>query len=193
MGKTEDALLRAASAPGFKTQVSFDPPPWLELTTYDPGRSATRVRPPGSTQTSSPLLTANGRRSAWRGRIPSSTRVGIVESMTTAERAAMQMQIFGRDIRLAENDADAGAALEQLRGVVAELQRSIDGALPKMAIAENKQRAERVKSLAADYMAAAGELVGASAERKEQLARERTRPAAREMTKTLREVIVSAR
>ena len=34
------------------TQVSFDPPPWLELTTSAPSGSATRVRPPGSSQTS---------------------------------------------------------------------------------------------------------------------------------------------
>ncbi len=30
-------------------QVSFDPPPWEELTTSDPSGSATRVRPPGVT------------------------------------------------------------------------------------------------------------------------------------------------
>src|SRR5262249_11963871 len=47
------------------TQVSFDPPPWDEFTTSDPGRSATRVRPPGRTQVSRPV-TANGRRSTWR-------------------------------------------------------------------------------------------------------------------------------
>ena len=63
------------------TQVSFEPPPWLELTTSWPSGSATRVRPPGSTQTFSPSFTANGRRSACRGRMPSSTSVGMVESM----------------------------------------------------------------------------------------------------------------
>src|SRR5436190_1742937 len=36
------------------TQVSLLPPPWEELTTYDPARSATRVRPPGSTRIDSP-------------------------------------------------------------------------------------------------------------------------------------------
>ena len=30
------------------TQVSFDPPPWEELTIIDPSRSATRVSPPGT-------------------------------------------------------------------------------------------------------------------------------------------------
>ena len=45
-------------------QVSFDPPPWLEFTTSWPSGRATRVRPPGSTQTSSPSFTAKGRRSA---------------------------------------------------------------------------------------------------------------------------------
>src|SRR5262249_2771262 len=34
----------------FCTQVSLEPPPWLELTTYEPSRSATRDRPPGKTQ-----------------------------------------------------------------------------------------------------------------------------------------------
>jgi len=31
------------------TQVSFEPPPWLLLTTYEPSTRATRVSPPGST------------------------------------------------------------------------------------------------------------------------------------------------
>ena len=44
------------------THVSLEPPPWEELTTSDPGRRATRVRPPGSTHVSFPV-TANGRRS----------------------------------------------------------------------------------------------------------------------------------
>src|SRR5205823_535577 len=58
------------------TQVSFDPPPWLELTTSDPSGSATRVKPPGSTHTSSPSLTANGRRSTCRGATSSPISVG---------------------------------------------------------------------------------------------------------------------
>lgn len=52
-----------ADARDANTQVSFEPPPWLELTTRDPSTSAVRVRPPGSTQTSLPSLTANGRKS----------------------------------------------------------------------------------------------------------------------------------
>ncbi len=66
------------------TQVSLEPPPWLELTTKLPAGSATRVRPPGTTQTSSPVLTANGRRSMWRGAIPSGHWVGLVDSCTTS-------------------------------------------------------------------------------------------------------------
>ena len=31
-----------------RTQVSLLPPPWEELTTSEPFRSATRVRPPGT-------------------------------------------------------------------------------------------------------------------------------------------------
>ena len=65
------------------TQVSFEPPPCELLTTSWPPGSATRVSPPGSTQISVPSLTANGRRSAWRGRMPSSTSVGMVDSCTT--------------------------------------------------------------------------------------------------------------
>src|SRR5699024_9348334 len=65
------------------TQVSLEPPPWLELTTSWPSGSATRVSPPGSTVTSSPSLTAKGRRSTCRGRSPPSMRVGTVDSCTT--------------------------------------------------------------------------------------------------------------
>ena len=36
---------------GLITQVSLEPPPWLEFTTSSPSGSATRVSPPGSTQT----------------------------------------------------------------------------------------------------------------------------------------------
>jgi len=63
-------------------QVSLEPPPLEEFTTSSPSPSATRVRPPGSTQISSPSLMANGRRSMWRGLTRSSTNVGCVESMT---------------------------------------------------------------------------------------------------------------
>ena len=63
--------------------MSLLPPPWLELTTSSPSGRATRVSPPGSTQTSSPLFTANGRRSTWRGASRSSISVGTVDSWTT--------------------------------------------------------------------------------------------------------------
>ncbi len=45
----EDHASRSAS-----TQVSLLPPPWDELTTYEPGRRATRVSPPGRTRMRSP-------------------------------------------------------------------------------------------------------------------------------------------
>jgi hypothetical protein len=38
----------------YKTQVSFDPPPWEEFTTKEPFRKATRVKPPGITSTPFP-------------------------------------------------------------------------------------------------------------------------------------------
>src|SRR5262249_25015311 len=61
------------------TQVSFEPPPWLELTTRLPFLRATRVRPPGTMVVSSPVR-MNGRRSTWRGSTPPSMKVGAVES-----------------------------------------------------------------------------------------------------------------
>ena len=64
------------------TQVSLEPPPWLEFTTSAPLGSATRVRPPGSNQTSFPSLTANGRRSMWRGSSRSPISTGDVDRPT---------------------------------------------------------------------------------------------------------------
>src|SRR5271165_3269221 len=70
----------ATEARDASTHVSLEPPPWLEFTTRDPSTRATRVRPPGNTHTSSPSLTANGRKSTYRGVSLSSTCVGTVES-----------------------------------------------------------------------------------------------------------------
>src|SRR6202012_3031102 len=64
------------------TQVSFDPPPGEEFTTSEFLRSATRVRPPGRTQVSLPV-TAKGRRSIWRGSMPSSQTVGQTDRPIT--------------------------------------------------------------------------------------------------------------
>jgi hypothetical protein len=61
--------------------VSFEPPPCEELTTSEPRRSATRVKPPGRTQVLDPV-TANGRRSTWRGSMWPSTRVGATDRLT---------------------------------------------------------------------------------------------------------------
>src|SRR3954470_24435300 len=66
------------------TQVSFEPPPWLELTTYDPSTSATLVSPPGSTH--GPLFANSryGRKSIRRGTtvFDALSQVGQVESST---------------------------------------------------------------------------------------------------------------
>src|SRR6266513_2297311 len=74
-GRTPGAACGAAAAVGGdsgsvarrpaadSTHVSFEPPPWLELTTTLPSGSATLVSPPGTTHTLSPSLTANGRKS----------------------------------------------------------------------------------------------------------------------------------
>jgi hypothetical protein len=44
------------------------PPPWLEFTTSDPSRSATRVSPPGTMLTPLVPVRQKGRKSTWRGR-----------------------------------------------------------------------------------------------------------------------------
>ena len=62
--------------------MSFEPPPWLEFTIRLFAGSATRVSPPGTTHTSRPSFTANGRRSRWRAPIRPSTNVGAVDSAT---------------------------------------------------------------------------------------------------------------
>ena len=73
---------RCPPAPA-STQVSLEPPPWLELTTSAPSGSATRVSPPGSTQIFSPSLTANGRRSTCRPRSRLPISVGTIDSFTS--------------------------------------------------------------------------------------------------------------
>src|SRR5262249_59380913 len=84
-----------------KTQVSFVPPPWLELTTSDPFFSATRVRPPGTMRMRSRPVSTNGRRSTWRGATPSSTQVGQVDNASVG----WAMKFFGLDLSLARNAA----------------------------------------------------------------------------------------
>src|SRR5271165_1407944 len=83
------------------TQVSFVPPPWLELTTSEPCLSATRVSPPGTIRTRSRPVSTNGRRSTWRGATPSSTQVGQVESASVG----WAMKFFGLDLSLARKAA----------------------------------------------------------------------------------------
>src|SRR5215472_18897047 len=68
------------SPPHSTIHVSFEPPPCEELTTSEPRRNATRVSPPGNTQVLDPV-TANGRRSTWRGSILPSTRVGATDRL----------------------------------------------------------------------------------------------------------------
>ena len=61
------------------TKLSLVPPPWLEFTTSDPSRSATRVRPPGTTCTPREPVSTKGRKSTWRGATPASVSVGTVD------------------------------------------------------------------------------------------------------------------
>ena len=46
---TEPEAMIGDAGDHLSTQVSLEPPPWLELTTYEPSTSAVRVRPPGNT------------------------------------------------------------------------------------------------------------------------------------------------
>src|ERR1017187_103862 len=71
---------RGRHLPPSMTHVSFEPPPWDELTTSDPFRSATLVRPPGVTTVFSPQSTY-GLRSMCRPSNPCSHQVGERESM----------------------------------------------------------------------------------------------------------------
>ena len=77
------------------------PPPWLELTTSEPFFNATRVKPPGTMRTRSRPDSTNGRRSTWRGAMPSSTQVGQVESASVG----CAMKFYGADFSLARNAA----------------------------------------------------------------------------------------
>src|SRR5579883_1943576 len=79
------------------TQVSFVPPPWLELTTSEPSTSATRVKPPGTIFTPSVPVSANGRRSTWRGETPLSNEAGQVDS----GRVGWAMKLAGLALSLA--------------------------------------------------------------------------------------------
>src|SRR3546814_20790256 len=62
------------------THVSFVPPPWLELTTSEPLRIATRVRPPGVILLPCGDISTKGRRSTWRGASPALVKNGTVAS-----------------------------------------------------------------------------------------------------------------
>ena len=67
-GRASTVLERFAIACRYadSTQRSFPSPPWLELTTSEPGVRATRQKAPGTSRVSRPR-SMNGRRSTWRG------------------------------------------------------------------------------------------------------------------------------
>src|SRR3546814_6389906 len=62
------------------TQVSFVPPPWLEFTTSDPLRIATRVSPPGVILIPCGDISTKGRRSTCRGASPALVTIGTVDN-----------------------------------------------------------------------------------------------------------------
>src|SRR6185503_18085155 len=67
-------------ASGSRMKLSLVPPPWLEFTTSEPLRRATRVRPPGTMVVPLAPVRTNGRKSTWRGATPCSVKVGTVDS-----------------------------------------------------------------------------------------------------------------
>ena len=71
-----------------------------------PRPSATRVRPPGSTQTRLPSLTANGRRSTWRGPHPA---VDERRHGATAGRPAGRSRRAGRPAPCARSSSSSAA------------------------------------------------------------------------------------
>ena len=107
------------------TQVSFEPPPWLEFTTRLPRGARRGSARRGRTQICSPSLIANGRRSTWRGSRRLPTLVGTVESWTTS--CAIQDRGVGPDRGrgLASSSSRACGPIEQAvaAGAVDRLQR----------------------------------------------------------------------
>src|SRR6266851_9567680 len=104
--KPIEAVGGATQHQSSNTQVSLVPPPWLELTTSEPSRRATRVRPPGTMWISLPDST-KGRRSTWRGATPLSTKVGQVESDSVgcAMYLAGSATIFSRNTVISSFEA----------------------------------------------------------------------------------------
>ena len=91
------------------TQVSFEPPPWLELTTYEPSSSATRVRPPGQHPARRPCRsgrTAAGRRAAAPGAARRRSQVGQVDS----SMRCCAMYLRGSATMRARNSSQLGGA-----------------------------------------------------------------------------------
>jgi HAMP domain-containing protein len=102
-------------------------------------------------------------------------------------------QVAVRDIRLAKLPEDAKKLLAAARAREEEMQKLLDAAIAKVARPENRERLQKAKKLAADYVAEAGDIVAAdTAEQKERIARERTLPIASEMDKLLGAVTDSA-
>src|SRR5262249_24336938 len=76
-GSARERMVHSTST----TQVSLLPQPCDELTTVEPFRKATRVKPPIVTYVSAPDR-MNGRKSRCRGSAWSSTSVAAVESFS---------------------------------------------------------------------------------------------------------------
>ena len=111
------------------TQVSLVPPPCDELTTSEPSRSATRVRPPGTRLTVLPDSTY-GRKSTWRGARPLSTNVGQVDSASVG--CAMYLSGAAR-MRCAERlELGRGRGRPDQHAVAAGAVRLLDDELGEM-------------------------------------------------------------
>ena len=73
------------------------PPPWLEFTTSDFSRIATRVKPPGVTLTPLGVVSTNGRRSTCLGAKPLLVRIGTVVKLVK-DRTLILVNILGNNL-----------------------------------------------------------------------------------------------
>ena len=148
-----------ASASSSSTHVSFEPPPWEELTIIEPSRSATRVSPPGTMWMSSPK-TANGRRSTWRGAsLPSGPAVGTVESCTRScaiQRSGRRLisSAWRSDLLLGRGRADEDALAAGLaRRLDHDLIEALEHPLALLAVGHQVRRHVLDQRLLAEVVA----------------------------------------
>ena len=81
----------------------------------------------------------------------------------------------GKWIRLAKSPEEAKKFLTAVRTHAEEMQKLLDATIAKLVRSESRERLQRAKKVADDYVAGAGDIaVAETAEQKERIARERT-------------------